>query len=270
MLRTFGSPASCCRLRKPSYDELCMTKHSWFLKSNPSAEVKARLFCFPYAGGSAMVYRDWSRMLPTSIEVISVELPGRGGRLREPPFSDLPTLIDALVPPISSLLDLPFGFFGHSMGAIIAFETARRLRNDCKVEPKRLFVSGRQAAHIPDDDPHTYDLPRAEFIAELGRLNGTPREVLDDAELMELMIPTLRADFRLVQTYEYSPDRPLGCPITAFGGLQDVEVGRERLLAWRELTTSEFSIHLLSGDHFFLRTARAQLLQLLARKLYEL
>lgn len=247
-----------------------MTKHGWFLKNNPSGEAKARLFCFPYAGGSAMVYRDWSRFLPTSIEVVSVELPGRGSRLREPAFSDLPPLIDALVPAISSLLDLPFAFFGHSMGAIIAFETARRLRNDCMVEPRRLFVSGRQAVQIRDNDPHTYDLPPAEFIAELRRLNGTPREALDDAELMELMIPSLRADFRLVQTYEYSPDRPLGCPITAFGGLQDADVGREHLLAWREQTTSQFSMHLLSGDHFFVRTARPQLLQLLARKLYEL
>jgi surfactin synthase thioesterase subunit len=224
-----------------------------------------RLLCFPYAGGSPIVYRDWPQCLPSSVEVVPVELPGRGTRSKEPAFNDLGQIIDAMIGEMSSLLDMRFAFFGHSMGAMIAFEMARRLRSDGLMEPSHLFVSGRRAPQIQRDGPTTYDLPHHEFIVMLRNLGGTPQEVLANTELMELMIPTLRADFRAVQTYKYLPDKSLGCPITTFGGLQDTEVRREDLLAWKEQTTSPFCMHLLSGDHFFLNTARIQLLGLIAR-----
>jgi medium-chain acyl-[acyl-carrier-protein] hydrolase len=171
---------------------------------------------------------------------------------------------------IRPLLDKPFVFFGHSMGAIIAFELARSLRLKFGREPQALFVSGRRAPNIPSSEPATYGLPTEEFIEELSKLDGTPKEVLANKELMEIMIPVLKADFQLVQTYNFASDTPLQCPITAYGGLQDRYITREMLLRWKEQTSSRFAAHMLPGDHFFIRSAQDQLLRLLARELHEI
>src|SRR5262249_26205255 len=147
-----------------------------------------------------------------------------------------------------------------SMGAVIAFELARRLQACHSLIPEVLFVSGRRAPHVPDDDPPLYNLPKDEFIAELGRINGTPEEVLRDEELMDLMIPVLRADFHVVQTYQYSSNTQLRCPIRAFCGSDDFDENRGRMQEWREQTVSAFALHVLPGDHFFLRTCETRLL----------
>jgi medium-chain acyl-[acyl-carrier-protein] hydrolase len=132
------------------------------------------------------------------------------------------------------------------------------------------LASGRRAPHVPDTDPVTYNLPHDEFIEELRRINGTPSEVLEHAELMELMLPLLRADFQLVQTYEYIEGDPLRCPIFAYGGSQDDEETRELMSKWKEQTESRFKLHMLPGDHFFLRSSQSLLLELLVRDLYEI
>ncbi|MBO0720374.1 MAG: thioesterase [Blastocatellia bacterium] len=244
------------------------TPGAWFQNSHARGRAELKLFCFPYAGGTASIFRNWANRLPIKIQVIPVELPGRGGRLSEPLFTGIKPLVDALAESIPPLLDTPFAFFGHSMGAVIAFELARSLRA-ARLEPAAILASGRRAPHVPDTDPVTYNLPHDEFIEELQRIDGTPREVLEHAELMELMIPMLRADFQLIQTYEYTEGEPLGCPIVAYGGLQDEEETRELLLKWREMTLSRFKLHMLPGNHFFLRTAEALLLELLTQDLYE-
>jgi len=141
------------------------------------------------------------------------------------------------------------------------------LRREHGPGPVHLFVSGRRAPQVPDPDPPTYNLPEPEFLEELRRLNGTPKAVFEHPELMQLMIPILRADFELVQTYMYLPEPPLDCPISAFGGLQDEDVTREHLEAWRDQTTASFSLQMFPGDHFFLHTAQAFLLQTIACKL---
>jgi medium-chain acyl-[acyl-carrier-protein] hydrolase len=156
------------------------------------------------------------------------------------------------------------------MGAIISFELARHLRREHGCDPLHLFVSGRQAPQIPDMQPRIYDLPEAEFLVELRRLNGTPAEILEHPELIQLVLPLLRSDFELVQTYTYSDDYPLNCPITVFGGLQDKEVSREQLEAWRKQTTGSLSLQTLPGDHFFLHTAQPLLLRMLALQLSRL
>ena len=227
------------------------------------------MFCFPYAGGAAVVYRNWGEILPVTVQVIPVELPGRGARLKEAPFVSLPALIGDLSEVILPLLDMPFVFFGHSMGAVIAFELAQCLRRKYDCEPQAVFVAGRRAPQIPDSDPVSYNLPKEEFIEELSRLEGTPKEVLEHAELMELMIPLLRADFQLVQTYNYVQDVPLRCPIIVYGGMQDYDVSRDLLLPWKELTSSRFALYMLPGDHFFLRSSHHLLLELLTRELHE-
>jgi len=248
-----------------------MTKRTdaWFQHGRANGQVDLKMFCFPYAGGSALVFRQWADLLPPTVQVISVELPGRGTRLRESFFLSLPPLVSALEEVILPLLDKPFVFFGHSMGAVIAFELTRALRRRYGREPQALFVSGRSAPQIPDPDPLSYNLPHDEFIEELFRLDGTPKEVLQNAELMELMIPLLRADFQLVQTYEYLADTPLRCPIVVYGGLEDHEITREMLLSWKDQTSSGFTLHMLPGDHFFIRSSGAQLLNLLASELRE-
>src|SRR5262249_26831474 len=144
------------------------------------------------------------------------------------------------------------------------FELTRVLRRRHGLEPQSLFVAGRSAPQIPNPEPISYNLPHDEFIQELIRLDGTPKEVLENAEVMELMIPLLRADFQLVQTYEYLDDAPLGCPIVVYGGLEDHEATREKLLPWKEQTSSEFALHMLPGDHFFIRSSSERLLGMLA------
>jgi medium-chain acyl-[acyl-carrier-protein] hydrolase len=242
---------------------------AWFQSSPARGRVEFKLFCFPYAGGTASIYRSWANHLPSTTQVIPIELPGRGGRLSEPPFVSFTPLVSALAEAMLPLLDAPFGFFGHSMGAVISFELARYLRRAYGREPHALCASGRRAPHVPDTDPVTYNLPHDEFIEELRRIDGTPTEVLEHAELMELMLPLLRADFQLIQTYEYIEGDPLRCPIFAYGGLQDDEENRERMLKWGEQTESRFKLHMLPGDHFFLRSSQSLLLELLARDLYE-
>lgn len=196
--------------------------------------------------------------------------PGRGSRLRERPFTNLNELVAAAEPALRPFMDRPFAFYGHSMGAIVAYELARRLREEGRPGPLHLFVSGRRAPQLPETDDLTYDLPDPEFIEELRRLKGTPPEVLDNNELLHLVLPLLRADFAAIQTYKYEEGRPLACPITVVGGLMDEEVTREHLAGWREVTTGNFSLHMVPGDHFFVHTSQDILLEILALHLARL
>jgi medium-chain acyl-[acyl-carrier-protein] hydrolase len=240
----------------------------WLTNSKLNARAKLRLFCFPYAGGSSLIFRNWQGNLPPAVEVCPVQLPGRGNRLREPVFTQAQPLVRALAEGLLPHVDVPFAFFGHSMGAMLSFELARHLRREHNVEPRHLFVSGRRAPQVPSFEAPTYDLPTAEFIEALRHLNGTPPEVLSQSELMQKMIPLLRGDFEVCDTYSYTPEPPLSCPITVFGGLQDTGVKREHLDAWREQTGAAFFLRMLPGDHFFLNKEQAVLLRLLAKELY--
>jgi medium-chain acyl-[acyl-carrier-protein] hydrolase len=148
-------------------------------------------------------------------------------------------------------MDFPFAFFGHSLGSLISFELTRRLRRQNAHCPLQLFVSGCYAPQIPNPNPPIHQLPDAEFIEELRRLNGTPQAALDNPELMEVFLPLLRSDIRLYETYVYEPEAPLDCPISAFGGLEDEEVSRQELAAWCDQTRSRFNMQMFPGDHFF-------------------
>jgi medium-chain acyl-[acyl-carrier-protein] hydrolase len=156
------------------------------------------------------------------------------------------------------------------MGALISFETARYCRKYHLATPMHLFISGHGAPHLSRDEPPLYDLPEAEFLNELYQLNGTPPEVLAHEELMQLMLPILRADFAVCETYAYEPEAPLGCPITVFGGLEDPGVQVDELKAWREQTSSVCSVRMFPGDHFFLQAMPSLFLQTLARELHML
>ncbi|CAL1548832.1 unnamed protein product, partial [Lymnaea stagnalis] len=145
----------------------------------------------------------------------------------------------------------PFALFGHSLGAVIAFETARYLKKNAGFSPVHLFVSGRAAPQTPDIREKTYHLPDDDFIESLKRMGGTPDQLFENKELMEFILPALRADFQMVETYRFEPDELLEYPITAFGGLSDHLVSRENLCAWEALTNDKFTAHFLAGDHFF-------------------
>ena len=224
----------------------------WISFRKPDPNTQLRLFCFPYAGAGALIFRKWSDALPHEVEVCPIQLPGRGARLTEPPFTKLSCLIEALTGALAPLLDRPFALFGHSLGALIGFELAREIRRQYGVHPVRLFASAGSAPQIPHRTPPIHTLPDNEFLAELRRLNGTPRELLDHEELMEVMLPILRADFALYETYLYSTEPPLNCPISAFGGLLDRRVNESDLEAWRSQTSASFSLRMFPGDHFFL------------------
>ncbi|MGA2857951.1 MAG: thioesterase II family protein [Candidatus Sulfotelmatobacter sp.] len=240
---------------------------SWIACREPNPQARLRLFCFPYAGTGASIFRTWKDGLPTDVEVCPVQFPGRGTRLMETPFTQLAPLVQALAQGLFPLLNKPFAFFGHSLGALVAFELARQLRRKSGVQPVRLFVSADRAPQILHRDRPIHAMPEKEFLVELRRLNGIPGKVLEEAELMQTMLPVLRADLAVRETYVYSTEPPLNCPISTFGGLQDRRVSRGDLEAWREQTSVSFSLRMFPGDHFFWRTTQPLLLQVLSQDL---
>lgn len=240
--------------------------HTWVrCYRNPRARL--RLFCFPYAGGGVSTFHSWSTQLPGEVEVCPVQLPGRELRLSEPPFTSLFPMVETLARVLVPDLDVPFAFFGHSMGGLISFELTRRLRKERKPSPVHLFVSGYRAPQLPDPDPPIHQLPEDELLAELRKIDGTPEDILREPELMNLFLPLLRADFAVCETYVYAGETPLDCPITAFGGVQDGKVSRKELAAWRNQTSGSFNLYMFPGNHFFLQSERALFLQVLTRAL---
>jgi medium-chain acyl-[acyl-carrier-protein] hydrolase len=240
-----------------------------YLPTEPSSsdDVKMRLFCFPYAGAGASAYRNWVQALPKSIEVCPVQLPGREERISEKPYIALSLLIVELGKVLSPYLDRPFSFFGHSMGALICFELARLLRRSGSLLPSNIFISGRPAPQLPLMKPPTFNLPDRDFIDELRQIQGTPDSVLQNRELMELLLPLLRADFEICQTYEYVHEPPLDCPFFVFGGLADNDIDQESLLAWRAQTTCPMQMQLFAGDHFFVLNNEQAILQIVSQQL---
>ena len=242
----------------------------WLAYREVNPRARLRLFCFPYAGGGASVYRGWSGQIPGDVEVCPVQLPGRESRLRDQPFDRPEPLIQTIADVLQPHFDMPFIFFGHSMGAMISFELARELRRRGQTLPLHIFVSGRRAPQSPPREEPIHQLPDEEFYAKLRELNGTPEEVLQHAELMRLLTPILRADFAVNETYVYQPEEPFDFGISAFGGLADEEVNRDDVAAWREQTRGRFRMRMLPGDHFFIHGNRELVLEAVARDLAEI
>jgi medium-chain acyl-[acyl-carrier-protein] hydrolase len=226
----------------------------WLVRFRPNTTASLRLFCFPYAGMGASMFFPWAQGMHPGIEVVGVQLPGREGRIREKPFESLQRIVQEAAKSIRPYLDRPYSFFGHSMGALIGFELARYLRQEGAPTPAHLFVSARRAPRRPDSLSKIYGLPDAEFIAEIGRRwGGIPSAVLREAELLQLLLPTLRADVAVLETYIHAVGASVDCPISVFGGTGDANITRDDLLAWRDHTRGAFRLRMFPGDHFFLR-----------------
>lgn len=231
--------------------------------------AEIRLFCFPYSGARASMYQSWIAGLPGFIEVCPIELPGRGARIGEPPYNQIGPLVEEIAQGLMPYLEKPFVFFGHSMGALLSFELARLLRRWVGREPVLMIVSGHEAPQTPRHEDPIHNLPEEEFIDRLRDFNGTQEEILKNLELRELIVPTLRADFALCETYAYTPDDPFDCPISVYGGLQDPFIARENLDAWRSQTTNSVVMRFFPGDHFYLNHDQAILLRMLAQELLQ-
>jgi medium-chain acyl-[acyl-carrier-protein] hydrolase len=213
------------------------------------------------------MFRLWPDALPDSVEVCPVQPPGRETRFREAPYARMAPLVTALADALRPEFERPYALFGHSMGALVAFELAHEQRRRRARPPEQLIVSGRSAPHLPARLKPLHNLPDDELRAELRRLDGTPAAVLDNDELTRALFPTLRADSAVCETYAPADEPPLDCPILALGGERDPFAPPSDLDAWREHTRGAFHRHVLPGGHFFLQTDRALFLQLLARHL---
>lgn len=242
---------------------------SWFAPTVPRPDPQLRLVCLPYAGGGALIFRRWADVLPPEVEVVPVQLPGREWRLRERPFNRLDAMVDALVSEWDRIEGPPFAIFGHSMGALVGFELARALRREGRTGPQHLIVSGHSAPQLLDrSDRHLLGASDEEFVDRLRNLSGTPPEILENRELMDILLPVLRADFELCDTYHHAPDAPLECPLTALAGLDDPLVPPDRMEPWAEHTAASFSLRVLPGGHFFINESTDLVLRAVLHTLF--
>ncbi len=237
----------------------------------PRPDAALRLFCFPHAGGTAASYVGWSRALENqSIEVVAAQLPGPSGPAGDQPSGDLDLIVDTFADAIAPTIDRPYAFFGHSLGALVAFELARALRKQSQPGPMHLFVSGAFAPQLAADSaPLRFIEGDTAFLeAVAARYGGVPRIVLEQADLRASVVAAPRADLAPTETYRYRSAPPLSSPISAYAGAADPIVTPERLAAWREQTCAEFFCRLFDGHHFYLNRARDTLLADVTSRLF--
>ena len=231
-----------------------------FLRLGVRSAPRRRLFCMPYAGGGVAPYRLWFKSLPDDIEVVAVQLPGRESRLRETPLTSIAAMVDAVRPALDQKLDLPFAIFGHSMGALMAFELTVVLERSGMRAPTRLFVSARRSPEEPDPKPPVHALPEADFLDALQeRYGAIPDAVRKEPELLELLLPVLRADIRAVETYAPTAGATVRCPVHVYGGAGDTHPRPAQLPRWERVVQQPITIRLFPGDHFYLNSQREAL-----------
>lgn len=232
----------------------------WFRRLDSVPASRGRLFCFPFAGGSAHAFADWVGALPEGIELWGMQPPGRGARISEAPVADPCSLLDAAYRELRQWTDLPYTMVGHSMGGRIAYELAARLRAEGEPLPSGLVISGTRPAYLPRARAPIHALSRAQFFSHLRAMDGMPAEVFDTPELLDLLEPALRADFRLVETWDDQGHPPLPIPIYALGGRRDPYVSEVDLGGWSACTRTSFDLTLFEGGHFFINESQRAVL----------
>ncbi|MFC9927915.1 thioesterase II family protein [Streptomyces sp. NPDC127190] len=241
-----------------------MTTSLWIKRPRPLPDAQARLFCVPHGGGGPSSFARWIPELAPDVEVCLVHLPGRESRLREQPLDDMHLIAKRVAEEVGSLLDRPFAFLGHSMGAVIAYETAQLLPTG----PRHLFASASSAPHRLEDEPPVSHLPDQEFLAEVRRTyDGIPEVIWQDADLMRLMLPSIRADFAAYENYRWQQPEKLTCPVTVMGGDADPLAPVGSLGRWAELTSGDCRVQVFPGGHFFLNDERATVQRLIRESL---
>ncbi|MFJ1596034.1 thioesterase II family protein [Streptomyces sp. NPDC088261] len=240
---------------------------AWIRRFHPSPAADARLMCFPHAGGSASFFFPVSKGLAPRVEVLATQYPGRQDRRAEPNVPDMGQLADRAAESLLPWTDKPYALFGHSMGATLAYEVARRLQ-DAGRPARALFVSGRRAPHRNRDDG-LHLLSDEEIVADIGALDGTGDQVFGDAELMGLLLPAIRSDYRAAETYRYAPGPVLTSPVHALTGFSDARVDVGELHHWKEHTEAGFELTVFSGGHFYLVERHEEILELVRARLFE-
>ncbi|MEV0415077.1 alpha/beta fold hydrolase [Streptomyces sp. NPDC050448] len=238
----------------------------WVRRRPPAPNSKVRLICLPHAGGSASFYFPLSKELEPAVEVLAIQYPGRQDRRHEPNIPSIPDLADQIFAAVRHLDDLPLALFGHSMGAVLAYELALRMQDAGLPSPVRFFASGRRApSRHRDDMVHLGS--DAQMVAELRKLSGTNAAMLADPELLEMIMPAIRSDYRAVETYRYEPGRKLDCPVTVLTGDSDPRVSIDEAAAWEEHTTGPMDLTVFPGGHFFLAEQNERVVELLSERL---
>ncbi|WP_018657896.1 thioesterase II family protein [Actinomadura flavalba] len=226
---------------------------TWFRCPEPRPWAALRLFCLPHAGGSAVAYRPWVKEISPAVEVQAVQYPGRADRMGDALVSDAGQLARLIAGAMAPLMDRPAALFGHSMGAVLAYEVTRLLEERGH-RPLHLFASGTRPPHARGDreDVPIWQRDDDGVVAAMAELGGTDADALRDPELRELVLPYVRNDFRLIEEYEHRPGHRLAVPVTAFAGTADTHAGPDQVAAWAEVTEGPFALRVFEGDHFFL------------------
>ncbi|MBO0656333.1 thioesterase [Streptomyces triculaminicus] len=240
----------------------------WIRRFNPRDDSKLRLVCLPHAGGSASFYYPMASAVPHPVDVLAVQYPGRQDRRREPGITSIQALADEVTKALEPWTDQPLALFGHSMGATLAFEVARRLESRHGVVPAALFASGRRAPSRPRNEA-VHRLGDDGLIAEIKALSGTDSHVLGDEELLRMVLPAIRADYRAAETYVYEPGEKLRCPVIGLVGDNDPKVTVDEARSWGDHTEGPFDFHIFDGGHFYLLHHRAAIIKMISDHLLD-
>ncbi|MGB3623162.1 MAG: alpha/beta fold hydrolase [Ketobacter sp.] len=246
-----------------------MNNSAFFVTPKKTPGAAVRLFCFPFAGGDIATYLPWLELLDPRLELVIVQLPGRGKRQHEKPFTQMEPLVDALFAAMFSAIDKPFAFFGHSMGSKIAFELAKRLQQNQFPCPRHFFASGCASPCLSRRIAPVHRLPDTAFIQRLTQLSGVPQAVLDNRELMQFLLPMLRADFKLVETYVGKADTKIPSRITPLGGANDVLVDTDELQQWTDHFEQSNAVRVFQGGHFYLHQFSNEVTQTINSTLFQ-
>jgi medium-chain acyl-[acyl-carrier-protein] hydrolase len=245
--------------------------NSWITCPKKQPNAKIRLFCLPFAGGGASLYRPWAAALAPEIEVCPIQPPGRENRYSEKVITDAYEMANAIAAQMLPFIDRPYAIFGHSMGALLSFEITKVLQSQKKRPPEILFLSAHRAAHLPRKRDPLHALPDSQFIESLKQYGGFPEEILNNQEFIDFILPTMRSDMTLCDLYTFKQsETPIMTPLEMYAGEDDREAGPSEMSAWSEHTSSESNLTTFKGGHFFLRTHSQEVLEKIAFRIGQL
>ncbi|MFN2123565.1 MAG: thioesterase II family protein [Candidatus Promineifilaceae bacterium] len=239
----------------------------WVLRPKPNPKARLRLICFPNSGSGPVIFYKWPSYLPPEVELWGIRLPGRETRISEPAYTQLPELVERTAEVLQPYLDRPYALFGHSLGALTSYELAHHFQKLGLSQPVHLLLSGHRAPHRPPLNPPYHQTEDKVFLEHLRQFNGTPDAILQNEELIKLMLPGLRADFTVWETYTYNNHPPLDCPMSIFGSFGDPEATAFDFEAWREHTSGPFTLRMFDGGHFYFQNDLASFLQIISETL---